>query len=430
MVFVQVTKESQENSRIGEATLLGLPSLLLPEVACNFGQGNTFVDGRELHVPVRIFGHSVVLVLNECTCATLGKNILLRICQEVDLAIGQTLILRCGGRVTRNGSLAEATVTEDMLEVDVVSIGGMSTIEEDQAELEVLLRRVKILEASIAQATLKLEAQVLDENMYLTKMVEKMDSMKEIEDIDIGRAEEAIKQTEVLKLLMGVKKSRLEPETITAHGQKAVLFSASMDDDEVLLSFFKELDIDGSLTISKEELCQSNHFKNNENQAILKVLLCALECNLGTLLQALAHLEACDFGPFVCKNHSQTLGETVFDLEATVKRVYGAAIQKAKGNSATSTVSGDDTQVISKADLESFIGEVTTLLGTGSCRLVMALKKLANSLPSEGELDFLAFKAAARKVPRVAGHRMAWVGTLGLDAALARHLPPGTLEDG
>ena len=45
------------------------------------------------------------------------------------------------------------------------------------------------------------------------------------------------------------------------------------------------------------------------------------------------------------------------------------------------------------------------------------------------EIDLLALKTAVRKVPRVAGQRTAWVRGIGLDAALARHLPPGTLDD-
>jgi hypothetical protein len=64
-------------------------------------------------------------------------------------------------------------------------------------------------------------------------------------------------------------------------------------------------------------------------------------------------------------------------------------------------------------------------------KLAAALRGLANTLLGEGvELDLLAVKRAARRVPRVAGQRMEWAGSVGLDAALARHLPPGTLDDG
>ena len=45
------------------------------------------------------------------------------------------------------------------------------------------------------------------------------------------------------------------------------------------------------------------------------------------------------------------------------------------------------------------------------------------------EIDLLALKTAVRRVPRVAGQRTAWVRSIGLDTALARHFPPGTLDD-
>jgi hypothetical protein len=83
----------------------------------------------------------------------------------------------------------------------------------------------------------------------------------------------------------------------------------------------------------------------------------------------------------------------------------------------------------SRADLQRFLeAEGAPVQGSALAR---ALEKLAGALPADGrELDFLAVKAAARKVPRVAAQRLEWVRGMGLDAALARHLPPGTLDDG
>jgi hypothetical protein len=61
----------------------------------------------------------------------------------------------------------------------------------------------------------------------------------------------------------------------------------------------------------------------------------------------------------------------------------------------------------------------------------VALAGLAETLVSDGiELDFLAVKKAARRVPRVVGQRMEWAKGLQLDAMLARQLTPGYLEDG
>ena len=43
----------------------------------------------------------------------------------------------------------------------------------------------------------------------------------------------------------------------------------------------------------------------------------------------------------------------------------------------------------------------------------------------------MELKAALRKVPRVSGQCTAWEQrAMGLDADLAQHLPPGTLDDG
>ncbi len=82
-----------------------------------------------------------------------------------------------------------------------------------------------------------------------------------------------------------------------------------------------------------------------------------------------------------------------------------------------------------RADLDRFLqAEGAPTKGSA---LATALEMLTAALLADGqELDFLAVKAAARKVPRVAAQRLEWVRTMGLDAALARHLPPGTLDDG
>ena len=62
--------------------------------------------------------------------------------------------------------------------------------------------------------------------------------------------------------------------------------------------------------------------------------------------------------------------------------------------------------------------------------LLKALQPDASQQACSEPLDFIALKAAARRVPRVSGQRTAWVRSMGLDADLARHLPPGTLDDG
>ncbi len=86
-----------------------------------------------------------------------------------------------------------------------------------------------------------------------------------------------------------------------------------------------------------------------------------------------------------------------------------------------------DARMATRADLERFLTSESFRV---SDSLVTVLRRLAEELPADGQLDFLALKAAARRVPRVAAQRLEWVRTMGLVAALARHLPPGTLDDG
>ena len=83
--------------------------------------------------------------------------------------------------------------------------------------------------------------------------------------------------------------------------------------------------------------------------------------------------------------------------------------------------------MVTRADLERFIGAKPTQCTPA---LATALKTLASTLAADEQLDFLAFKVAAAQVPRVAAQRLEWVRSMALDEALARHLPPGTLDDG
>jgi hypothetical protein len=62
--------------------------------------------------------------------------------------------------------------------------------------------------------------------------------------------------------------------------------------------------------------------------------------------------------------------------------------------------------------------------------LVAALRGgLLSSPAGAGDADFSAFRRAVDQTPRARGHRVQWAGSLGLGAALARHLPAGDLFD-
>ena len=86
---------------------------------------------------------------------------------------------------------------------------------------------------------------------------------------------------------------------------------------------------------------------------------------------------------------------------------------------------GDKDGVVDRSELERVQLDADT-----KDVLLKALKPQDPQKASREQIDFMALKAALRKVPRVAGQRTAWVRSLGLDADLARHIPPGTLDDG
>ena len=61
--------------------------------------------------------------------------------------------------------------------------------------------------------------------------------------------------------------------------------------------------------------------------------------------------------------------------------------------------------------------------------LVSALQILIDESESNN-LDIESFRSMIRNVPRVSGQRVQWARSLGLEKALAKHLPAGTLFDG
>ena len=216
-----------------------------------------------------------------------------------------------------------------------------------------------------------------------------------------------------------------------------VAFDGGLDDDEVLLRFFKEVDTDCSGTISREELMRSGLLTRKENAQMAQVLLRAFGCDLEALGEALAHLDARDFGAYAQRGPGGGVDEgasvkAVFEAMGPAVSVFHAAHPGAAPGAVGSLREVRDARVASRADVERLAEAVRSWpeAARKPPRLALALEALAKTLPPEGQLDFLAFKAAMRKVPRVAGQRMEWVQQMHLDATLARHLPPGALDDG
>ncbi len=274
---------------------------------------------------------------------------------------------------------------------------------------------------------------------YLDLIVMLLEQGRESSTADASRAKVLFKQAEVLRRLKAAMAARLSAdltlcecvgkgaEEYGAEGRREVLFDASVDDDEVLLRLFCEVDGDGSGTISMEKLLAAPLLRKAENALMARELRRAVGCDLKALEEALESVEEKEL-----EQYAQRVAGSGKDRLAAVKSVFDvigpsgrAAVLPGAHQAAAGGAGEGSIQFATRADFHRFLQ--TEGAPAKDSALASALEKLC-ALPAE--LDFLAVKAAARKVPRVAAQRLEWVRTMGLDAALARHLPPGTLDDG
>jgi hypothetical protein len=284
---------------------------------------------------------------------------------------------------------------------------------------------------------------------------------------DPERRREVAEQERVLLRLQCVLASRLS-SGLPSPNSSLVAFDAELDDDEALLLLMQEVDVDGNGAVSEAELFGASTQLHPEMKAALASVFA---CDAEVFEEALSHLDAADFGDY-CRGGRQggvrsPGAAPPFDAKASARAVFEAALAPlplleagavgGKGAVAGSSKSPDaDDQGIREAAGAARVAEVTAASSTvrpsssatkanlevlaarlrlGSCeptsKLAAALTGLAETLLGAGcELDFLAVKRAARSLPRMAGQRLEWVRAgVGLDAALARHLPPGKLDD-
>ncbi len=266
---------------------------------------------------------------------------------------------------------------------------------------------------------------------YLKKIVKLLEQSSAAPEIRTEQAEIFWRLRAVLEIRC------LKDDSLCASHMEAVdsegasrrgVFDASMDDDEVLLRLFREVDDDGNGTLSIKELLEAPLMQKAENREIGRAFRRAVGCDLQALEEALESLKVTDLA-------SSTSGGVATSLKgndrkkAAVQAIFNA-IGPSQGPAASAASGGgageDGTRMVARADIDRFVKEQAQDSALGK-----TLEKLAASLPADGHnLDFLDIKAAARKVPRVSAARLEWVRTMGLDAALARHLPPGTLDDG
>ena len=263
----------------------------------------------------------------------------------------------------------------------------------------------------------------LQKKLYVQLVIDNLKQGQELQDADTRK--EVEEQITALNSIIRVMDTRLR----SAGSDAELVFDAGLDDDETLVGLMSEIDQgdkrDGS--VSKEELLASKFLKEDQNKDISRVFQSTFEIDLPALEDALAHLEESDFSSFRMPQKVGGDGASgVFDRKASVQAVFVAAAKITKSGSGVLDQELLQDGRADKSSLKQLAGACQ-----GSENLSSALQCLASKLLDDNsELDFLAIKRAARRVPRVAGQRMEWVGSVGLNAMLARHLPPGTLTDG
>jgi len=338
----------------------------------------------------------------------------------------------------------------------------ITTVRSLKATVDRAMSSVRLAVVGSSRGALFLEGpkQLLDEaasrgsmltSEYIHEVIEFLHKNKA--KFDEERTKEVEEQKEALLRLALVLESRLRSESSMA--KRELVFDASLDDDEMLLRLMREVDTDRSGSISEEELLASSAL----NPAMRAAFEAAFRCNIEAMEEALAHLNHKDFGVY-CKwggagSDNDRKSWDTFDRKASVRAVFEATLRatdeaEALGQAVGGSAQNDGSQRrfklsaaatadklanhrIAKAGLKQLANDLKNE-HTDNSKLCVALGDLAKTLLGDGvELDYLGVKRAALRVPRVSGdsgQRMVWIRAIGLDAALARHLNPGTLEDG
>ena len=165
--------------------------------------------------------------------------------------------------------------------------------------------------------------------------------------------------------------------------------------------------------------CRSSLLSKEGNREMAKVLHGAFGCDLVAMLEALSSLELIDFGEY--KKETK---------EESAKAIFEAVLQASPHVDSFAPDTSAE-QFATRKHLLVLVAKMRSLQGHEKAeKLTAALEKLATGLPNLDSLSFSDLKTAVRQVPRVAAQRMAFAESLQLTAALARHLPPGTLDDG
>ena len=252
-------------------------------------------------------------------------------------------------------------------------------------------------------------------------------------DTDVALANKVAEQEETFMKLEEVLGARL-----SSSPSRDIVFNPKIDDTELLLRQFWEIDRDRNGTVSKEELFGSPLLQKPENVEMAKIFQRSWMCDFSVLDDALSHLDEADFGAFAAVASASQAFDRAASVQAIFSRASAPTLSRIRSSSALTPAAGSGTAelMITRAGIDGLLAQHFSAQQAGSTvgaegKLELALRALAQELLPDGEdLDFLAFKQVMGRLPRVAGQRIAWVNDMGVAASLARHLPPGTFDDG
>ena len=140
---------------------------------------------------------------------------------------------------------------------------------------------------------------------YLGLIAEVLKERKTRANATAKELEAVSKQLETLERLREVSAMRLSEDSslrctapVGGESKQRIKFDERVDDDEVLLRLFQEIDVGGNGKIERSELLGSALLEKPENAEMAKVLRQALVCDLEALEEALEPLALDDFGQF------------------------------------------------------------------------------------------------------------------------------------
>jgi hypothetical protein len=253
------------------------------------------------------------------------------------------------------------------------------------------------------------------------------DSIKDIEELidDIKKSQSKKKDEEADKL-------KRELETLktvisfrnqsSSKFESEIMFTGSIDDDEVLLhAFLKGCQKKGGNRAQKKleyRIPRDQLIKRlfADDQAVGKVIMRSWTIDLDGFQDALSSVSHFHSGDKEKRNEKAKIGVEKNMLKDIFMRILPSSKSMTEGATAD------------RRDIERYLSIDEDSL---SCDLKAAIQGIAAGLYYPDEpVTFQNLREMMSRVSRLSGPRIHWVKELGLNKALARHLKPGTIEDG